>query len=189
MSTRDTPIDFDKFRLRRFVEKLIEAGEVALHDDPVSLADLSARVDETSKASWFRQVGQEKFEMIAAVSGSRKRLAMAFGVEESELIGEYTRRMANPQKVVEVASADAPVHQVVITGDDIDLMKLPFHLQHEYDGAPYISSGIDYTVDPATGRTNVGCRRLMFRSKNTMRANLSQPADVKRVYLACVERG
>lgn len=186
--TSSTP-DFDKFRLRRFVEKLIDAGEVMIHENPVSLADLSARVDETPKASLFKQVGQERFEMIAAVSGSRKRLAMAFGVDESQVIAEYTRRMANPQKVVEVRSEDAPVHQVVKTGDDIDLMKLPFHLQHEYDGAPYISSGIDYCADPATGKTNVGCRRLMFRSKRTMRANLSQPSDLKRIYLACVARG
>jgi UbiD family decarboxylase len=78
---------------------------------------------------------------------------------------------------------------VVLRGDDIDLTKLPFHLQHELDGAPYISSGIDYTVDPATGRTNVGCRRLMFRDKRTMRANLSQPSDLKKSYIACVERG
>ena len=189
MSNNDTHCDFDKFRLRRFVEKLVDAGEVVIHDDPVSLVDLSARIDETPKASLFRQVGQEKFEMIAAVSGSRKRLAMAFGVGESEVIAEYTRRMANPQKYVEVSSEQAPVHQVIKKGDEIDLMRLPFHLQHEYDGAPYISSGIDYSVDPATGRTNVGCRRLMFRSKNTMRANLSQPSDLKRVYLACVERG
>ncbi|HEY1609922.1 MAG TPA: hypothetical protein VGG24_11700, partial [Paraburkholderia sp.] len=69
MSNHDHSFDFDKFRLRRFVEKLIDAGEVVIHDDAVSLADLSARVDESPKASLFRQVGEEKFEMIAAVSG------------------------------------------------------------------------------------------------------------------------
>ena len=99
------------------------------------------------------------------------------------------RRMNDPQPVVEVPSSDAPVHQVVLEGDEIDLTKLPFHLQHELDGAPYISSGIDYSVDPATGRTNVGCRRLMFRDRRTMRANLSQPSDLKNCYIACVERG
>jgi 2,5-furandicarboxylate decarboxylase 1 len=182
-------IDFNKFRLRRFVETLIEHNEVVIHDEAVSLADLSARIDETPKASLFRQVGRERFEMIGAVSGSRKRLAMAFGVDETKLIAEYSRRMSNPQQIVEVPSEDAPVHQVVQTGDDIDLLGLPFHLQHEYDGAPYISSGIDYCVDPATGKSNVGCRRLMFRSRQTMRANLSQPSDLKRIYLACVERG
>ena len=185
----DSTIDFDKFRLRRFVEKLIEFGEVVTHEEPVSLADLSARIDDTPKASLFKQVGPERFEMIAAVSGSRRRLAMAFGVDETKVIAEYARRMANPQQAVEVRSEAAPVHQVVKTGEDIDLLKLPFHLQHEYDGAPYISSGIDYCVDPATGKTNVGCRRLMFRSKRTMRANLSQPSDLKRIYLSCVERG
>ena len=36
-------------------------------------------------------------------------------------------------------------------------------MQHDYDGAPYLSSAIDYAVDPKTGRRNVGCRRLMLR--------------------------
>jgi 2,5-furandicarboxylate decarboxylase 1 len=183
------PIDFEKFRLRRFVEKLIELGEVVVHDDPVPLSELSARIDDTPKASLFRNVGAEGYEIVGAVAGSRRRLAAAFGVTEPQLIAEYVRRMSNPQKIIEVRSEDAPVHEGVNTGSDINLLELPFHLQHEFDGAPYISSGIDYSVDPATGKTNVGCRRLMFRSRTTMRANLSQPSDLKRIYLACVARG
>ena len=182
-------MDFEKFRLRRFVEKLIELDEVVVHDEAVPLAQLSARIDDTPKASLFRQVGRDRLEIVGAVNGSRRRLAAAFGVGEAELIREYARRMDNPQQIVEVRSEAAPVHQVVKRGADIDLSTLPFHLQHEYDGAPYISSAIDYTVDPATGKTNVGCRRLMFRSKQTMRSNLSQPSDLKRIYLACVARG
>ena len=46
--------------------------------------------------------------------------------------------MANPQGVVEIPQNDAPVQQVVLTGDAIDLTELPFHVQHEYDGAPYL---------------------------------------------------
>jgi len=182
-------IDFEKFRLRRFIEKLIDMGEVVIHDQPVAIGDLSAVIDETAKASLFRDAGPQHMEIVSAVSGSRKRLAAAFGVDEAGLIGEYARRMANPQKAIEVPSADAPAHQIVLTGDDIDLATLPFHLQHEYDGAPYISSAIDYSVDPTNGRPNVGCRRLMFRSRTTMRANLSQPSDLKKTYLACVARG
>ena len=182
-------IDFEKFRLRRFIEKLIEMGEVVIHEQPVTIGDLSAVIDETEKATLFRDAGPNHMEIVGAVAGSRKRLAAAFDVDEAGLIGEYARRMANPQKAIEVPSADAPVHQIVLTGDDIDLSTLPFHLQHEYDGAPYISSAIDYSVDPITLRPNVGCRRLMFRSRTTMRANLSQPSDLKKCYLACVERG
>ena len=182
-------VDLDKFRLRSFVEKLIAIGEMEVHEEAVSLAELSAVIESSPKAKYFKRVGVEQYEMVAAVSGSRRRLAAAFGTDERNVIHEYMRLMNDPQPVVEVASADAPVHQVVLKGDDIDLTTLPFHLQHELDGAPYISSGIDYTVDPATGRSNVGCRRLMFRDRRTMRANLSQPSDLKKCYIACVERG
>ena len=161
MSPRN--VDLDKFRLRSFVEKLIAIGEMEVHEEAVSLADLSAVIEASSKAKYFKRVGAEQYEMVAAVTGSRRRLAAAFGTDERNVIHEYMRRMNDPQPIVEVPSSDAPVHQVVLEGDDIDLAKLPFHLQHELDGAPYISSGIDYSVDPATGRTNVGCRRLMFR--------------------------
>lgn len=183
-----TKIDLQKFRLRTFVEQLIELGEVEIHEEPVCLADLSAIIEATPKATLFRRAGPENHEIVAAVSGGRRRMAAAFGVEESRLIPEYLRRMSNPQPVVEVPSADAPVHEVIKTGDDVDLMTLPFHVQHELDGGPYISSGIDYTVDPATGKTNVGCRRLMMRSRREMLSNLSQPSDLKRIYLGCVER-
>jgi 2,5-furandicarboxylate decarboxylase 1 len=182
-------IDFDKFRLRRFVERLAEIGELQVHDEHVSLADLSAVIESTPKAVLLRNVGPEGLEIIAAVSGSRRRIAAAFGVDEREVAHEHMRRMANPQPIVEVSSEEAPIHQVVLTGDRIDLTTLPFHLQHELDGAPYISSGIDYSVDAVTGHTNVGCRRLMFRDRSTMRANLSQPSDLKRCYMAAVERG
>ena len=30
-------IDFEKFRLRRFVDRLIELGEVEIHEEPVAL--------------------------------------------------------------------------------------------------------------------------------------------------------
>ena len=128
-------VDLDKFRLRSFVEKLIAIGEMEVHEQPVSLADLSAMIESSPKAKCFKRVGVEQYEMVAAVSGSRRRLAAAFGTDERNVIHEYMRRMNDPQPVVEVPSSDAPVHQVVVTGDAIDLSKLPFHLQHELDAA------------------------------------------------------
>ncbi|HKT18151.1 MAG TPA: UbiD family decarboxylase, partial [Stellaceae bacterium] len=181
-------IDLDKFRLRNFVNRLNEIGELEIHDEPVALADLSWVIESNTKAKLFKNAGPERFEIAAATAGSRKRLAAAFGVELKDVIAEYARRMETPQPVVEIPSSQAPVHQVVKQDDAIDLTTLPFHPQHEYDGGTYISSGIDYCVDPATGRTNIGCRRLMLRSKNTMRSNLTANSDLKKIYKACVER-
>src|SRR4051812_6441394 len=154
--------DCEKFRLRAFIDRLTQLGQVEIHDEPVSLAALSTHVESSGKATLFRRVGPEGFEMVAAVSGSRERLAAAFGVDKRDLAHEMMRRMARPQLVVEVASSDAPVHEVVRKDEAVDLTTLPFHLQHALDGAPYISSAIDYAVDPESGKTNVGCRRLML---------------------------
>src|SRR5215831_6975442 len=86
-------------------------------------------------------------------------------------------------------SGDAPVHEVVLTGHDVDLMRLPFHPQHAYDGSCYVSSAIDFTVDPASGRRNVGCRRLSLRNRYECGTNITAPSDLKRIYHACVARG
>lgn len=187
--SRKLKADANKFRLRSFVEKLIELGEVEIHEEPVPLSDLSRIIEATPKATLFRKAGPEEAELVAAVCGARSRLAAAFGVDQRELPHEYMRRMDNPQRAFEVPSREAPVHEVVLTGKDADLTKLPFHVQHEFDGGTYISSGIDYTVDPETGKTNVGCRRLMLRGRHEMRSNLTAPSDLKRIYLKCLERG
>ncbi len=179
----------DKFRLRRLVERLVDMGEVEIHDEPVALSELSPMIEATTKALLFRKAGPEQHEMVGAVSATRQRLAAAFGVPEEKMREEFSRRMANPQKTFEIPSNEAPVHDVVLTGDQIDLTKLPFHVQHEYDGAPYISSGIDYTVDPVTKRSNVGCRRLMLRGKDKCGFNLTAPSDLRAIYLGCVSRG
>ena len=180
--------DLEHFRLRTLVNNLIEIGEVEVHDEPVALADLSRHIEATPKASLFRNAGPERLEIVGAVGGSRRRLAAAFGVGEREVTAEVMRRLAKPQPIAEIASADAPVHQIVLTGDRIDLTKLPFHLQHERDGGCYISAGLDFTIDPATGKRNVGCRRLMLRGRREMRTNLTDNSDLKTAYMACVER-
>jgi 2,5-furandicarboxylate decarboxylase 1 len=181
--------DFEQFRLRRFVERLIDLGEVEIHDEPVRLIDLSAIIEATDKATLFRKAGPEQYELVAAVSASRRRMAAAFAVEVRETSHEYLRRLERPQPIVEVPSAAAPIHQVVLTGEQIDLTRLPFFLQHELDGGPYISSAIDFSSDPLTGKRNVGCRRLMLRDQCTLTSNLTQPSDLKEIYRGCVETG
>ena len=91
--------------------------------------------------------------------------------------------------MVDVPQTAAPVQEVVLTGDDADLTKLPFHVQHQFDGGTYLSSGIDYAIDPESGTTNVGCRRLSLRGPKEAGTNVTAPSDLKRIYQGCVARG
>jgi UbiD family decarboxylase len=182
-------IDTEKYRLRRFADRLVEMGEVEVHDEPVPLTAVSAIIEGTEKAVLFRKAGPERVELVAKIAGNRRRVAAAFDTTEDKLYDEYFKRLANPHEVVEIPSDEAPVHAVKLTGKDVDLTKLPFYPHHAFDGSCYLSAAIDYVIDPATGRRNVGCRRLSLRNRTETGTNVTAPSDLKRIYHGCIARG
>src|SRR5262249_4741587 len=84
---------------------------------------------------------------------------------------------------------EAPVQSVLVTGADIALTKLPVHLQHGKDGGLYISAGMDFARDPATGQYNVGLRRFMLHGRASTGIDLVAPSDLRNIYLASIARG
>mgnify|MGYP001599913756 FL=1 len=131
-------IDTEKFRLRRFVEKLDTLGEVKTIDRPIDLIDLASEIEANKKTVLFKEVGPEKFEIVANVNGSRRRLAVALDVDEDEVITEFQRRLDTPQPITDLEQGDAPVQQICLERSDADLSKLPFYIQHHFDGSPYL---------------------------------------------------
>jgi UbiD family decarboxylase len=188
-TTSPRTVDLDAHRLRRLVERLVDLGMVEVHDEPVPLTRLSAIVDASNRAILFRRAGPEGFEIVARAAGSRERMAVAYGVEPDKVQAEVLRRIDTPQPIFFVPSSEAPVHEVVLTGSDIDLSKLPFYPHHQYDGSPYINSGIDYVVNPETGLMNIGARRLSLRSTTQLGTNLTAPSDLRNIYRKCAARG
>jgi 2,5-furandicarboxylate decarboxylase 1 len=181
-------VDFDRFRLRRFVETL-GPDELETRPDPTDLADVAAVFEGNPKAVLFGAVGPERQELVGNVAGGRARIARAFGVAPAALVAEIQRRLRTPPTVVDVPAADAPAQQVVLTGDDADLTVLPVHLQHGADGGPYISSSTDFVIDPKTGWTNVGVRRLMLRGRREAGIDLVSPSDLRAIYEASAAAG
>ncbi|WP_309084685.1 UbiD family decarboxylase [Chelativorans sp.] len=184
-----TNLDLDRFRLRSFVEELRRAGELEVREEHVDLADVASILQANPQAVWFKKVGPEDQELIGNVVGSRSRLALAFGVPASDVALEMRRRLSNKPELVELSRQEAPVQQVVLTGTEADLLKLPVHLQHGLDGAPYISATIDYTVDPQTGRRNCGMRRLMLRGPQEAGVDLIAPSDLRVMYMGASAGG
>jgi UbiD family decarboxylase len=186
--TQTATPDLEAFRLRSFLERLRESGELEVHDAPIDLADVAAQLEGNPRAVLFRSVGPEAAELVGSVNAGRARLAQAFGVAAKDLASEVARRLRLAPIVVEVDHANAPVQAVVLTGEDADLTKLPIHLQHGHDGAPFISASIDYAVDARSGQTNVGIRRLMLRGRRETGIDLVSPSDLRAVYEANVAR-
>src|ERR1700722_19912467 len=176
-------IDTEHFRLRNFVDKLVEAGECEVHNAPIDLVDVGGVLDGNPRAVLFKAAGPEKAELVGNVMASRKRIAMALGTDERSLLGTLSKRLNTLHPPIKVSSQQAPVQQVVLKDDEADLCALPVHLQHAADGAPYISAGIDYAMIPGTGFTNVGCRRIMLRGPRQAGVDLIAPSDMRAIYL------
>ena len=145
-----------RFRLRRFLESLPPA-ELQRVDEPIALGDVAAAHDGHAKAVWFKQAGGA--ELAANVTASRSRLALAFDTTPDRLLAEVLRRLDSPQQVVDVS--DAPAQEVVEA--DPDLTALPVHLQHGYDGAPYISASMDFTRDPRSSSAHIQSTTSLLR--------------------------
>jgi UbiD family decarboxylase len=181
-------IDTERFRLRRFVEKLVDLGECDVHDAPIDLLDVGGALDGNPRAVHFKSAGSEKAELVGNVMGSRRRLAQALDTDERGLLATLNARLKTLHPPVKVSSQRAPVQQVVLKDDDADLTALPVHLQHGADGAPYISAGIDYALFPGSGFTNVGCRRIMLRGPRQAGIDLIAPSDMRAIYLEAAAR-
>ena len=80
------PPDMDKFRLRRFVEKLDAMGEVETHEAQTNLSDIAVVIENSPKVVSFKNVGPKMLELVANVNGSQKRLAVAMDVSEGKNI-------------------------------------------------------------------------------------------------------
>src|SRR5262249_7563957 len=152
------------------------------------LADVAAALEGNARAVHFRAAGPEAQELVGNVNASRTRLARAFGVSPAQLAAEIQRRLRGKPEIVEISRAEAPVQQVVLTAD-AGLTALPVHLQHGLDGGPYISASIDYVIDPRSGWTNVGIRRLMLRGRRDTGVDLVSPSDLKAIYEASAAAG
>jgi len=183
-----TATDFERYRLRRFLAEL-PADEIEIRDDPIDLAAVAQALDGNARAVLLRAVGPERQELAGNVTGSRSRIARAFGVAPHELLQEVRQRLANKPSIVEISGAQAPAQEIVLTGSDADLTTLPVHLQHGADGAPYISASTDFAIDPQTGWTNVGIRRLMLRGRTQAGVDLNSPSDLRAIYEASAAAG
>ncbi len=88
----------------------------------------------------------------------------------------------------EVKQGKAPVQQVVLRGDQVDLTKLPVLTTWPGDGGPFITLPLVVTNSPK-GRLNVGMYRLQVFDKNTTGLHIHEHHDGAKNLRAWREAG
>ena len=161
--------------LRSFIAELESTypDEVARVSKPISPRyEITALLTQLEKQKRFPLLFCENVEgcdasVVINAQASRKLMAMALECKPEELASKFSERQSRPIAPVHVG--DAPVHEVVKTGDDIDLSKIPLLTHYDVNAAPYITAGIVVAVDPDTGVRNTSYNRLMMARKRELR--------------------
>ena len=166
--------------LRYFLALLARNKELLSITDEVDprfeVSELLRQFDRIrGPALLFENVKGHPIQLVGNLVGTKKRLALAFGLQsEEKLLETYRRRRA--RKVQPRRARGGPVRQVVIQDRrKIDLLALPMPTYHEGDGGPYITCGVAIAKDPASGLRSMGLHRLHIKGRRKMGIHLSNP--------------
>lgn len=131
--------------------------------------------------------GYPGWRVAAGVFATRKLLAMALEVPESEMLARYER--LEQTSIPPVAVSAAPVQEVVIAGDEVDVTRLPIVVHSEFDAGPYVTIGVQYAADPATGIGNLGIHRMLVLDKQRLTVWAPPDHHIGRMIAKAEERG
>ena len=179
--------------LRDFIRGLEQRGELKRIAVPVSpVLEMTEICDRTLRkggpALLFENPTGFSTPVLGNLFGTPKRVALGMGAEDvSELreIGKLLAFLKEPEppkglkdawsklpifkKVLAMGPKvlkDAPCHEEIIEGDDVDLGQLP--IQHCWPGdvAPLITWGLTITKGPHKERQNLGIYRQQVIGRN-----------------------
>ncbi len=132
--------------LRAFLGKLREAREVIDIREPLSIdyevGALCRRLsDAEGPAAILHRVGDSKAPLAVNVYGTRRRLAMAIGADENNLLTYVADKLKSRIPTELRKDGAAPCQEVVISGEDVDITRWPFPLWNLGDAGRYITAG------------------------------------------------
>ena len=170
--------------LREWIALLEREGElvrVAAEVDPY--LEITEIVDRVVKARGpallFEHPKGSQHPLLINQFGTERRMCLAFGAPTLDAVAEKLSdvlEMQPPKTIREKVRglkklksiADSPpkvvskgeCQEIVLTGDDVDITKLPIQTCWPGDPAPFITLPAVITEDPSTGTRNVGMYRM-----------------------------
>lgn len=172
--------------LRTYLDQLVkhDPGQLKIVEEEVDPEfEAAAIVHKMEKdprypgfpAVLFKNIKGSKIPLLLNLHGTYERVALSINSDVKGMVPEYARREGSPIPTTRVESAAAPVHEVVLTGDDIDATKLPSLIHQELDAGIYITSAAAITRDPDSGRLNAGIFRHQIQGSHQV-GFMSNPA-------------
>ncbi|WP_018466831.1 menaquinone biosynthesis decarboxylase [Calidithermus timidus] len=178
--------------LKAFIDDLERRGELLRVREEVSceleITEIADRmVKRGGPALLFERVEGRDFPVFIGGYGTAERTARAMGVSSLDALGERVAKLMEldpgkgglrvvfgllpklgelrgffPRRVLR-----APVQEVVLRGEAVDLSRLPVLKCWPLDGGPFITLPLVITKDPETGELNLGMYRMQVLDRRS----------------------
>jgi 2,5-furandicarboxylate decarboxylase 1 len=147
--------------------------------------ELDAR--QRSPVIQFDQPAGWDVPIVTNLFADRDRIARMAGTDRAGFNAVFANALEHliPAKVI----AGGPVHEVVQTGDEVDVQKLPISRHFQGDAGRYISSGILVCKDPDTGVRNLSFQRMQMKGPDRFGASLHSRGHIWEHLQRCEARG
>lgn len=150
--------------LREFVTALEERGdlvrverEVDWEYEAVALTRQSSAIN--GPALFFEKMKNSEFGCLSGIFGASRRVALTLGHDYEYLLRNF--KELESKRLPTESTRGAVCQEVVVTGDDIDVLSLPLLRHFEHDGGRYLTAGLQVAKDPETGVSNVSIHRQL----------------------------
>ena len=164
-------VDQDKYEGTAFVYRMLD--EMGFDTSPAIMFE-KVKID----GKW------RKDPMFANIFCGWDTAAMVYGVKDiTDNQGDMYRAVIKKMrsfvdeggqwkqiKPVEVDKSKAPCKEVILTGDDVDILKFPWFKNNPGDVGRYVNTGAVFMEDPKLGR-NVGTYRCQVKGKKKIGVN------------------
>ncbi len=100
--------------------------------------------------------------------GTQKLMALALRLPIEADDGAIAQRYleCDQKQVKPKLVSTGPIKEIILTGNDVDLTKLPVPIYSELDSGPYLTAGVEIGRDYRTGTQNTSIHRRQIIGKN-----------------------
>jgi 2,5-furandicarboxylate decarboxylase 1 len=162
---------------RGYLETLKKNDELLVISQATDLRDIAALVPQSDKALWFSNVRGYAMPLVSGLLQSRSRLALGLGAAYEKIEAKLRKAMEHPIKPKRVTRA--PVKEVILTKNKVDLYQLPVPIFSVMDGGPMITAGVVIAEDPEFGM-NAGMYRLMLKERAITGIDIVTPNNLRK---------
>jgi UbiD family decarboxylase len=122
--------------------------------------------DQRGPALFFENVKNFNMPVVGGVFATRERAFLALETSSEDYVHKFQNALDHllPPKLV----SSAPCKDVIYTGEDVDLTRLPIPIFSEKDPAPFITLGLSISRDPKSGGKNTSIYRLQLKGRNRL---------------------